>query len=129
MATLNNKVFDSGLNYIAAGAGQATTVYLNNTEATSFADATTGANSLGNVSVGAMAVADGGTGGGRQVNLDAVADGSVTAAGPTTAGFASLVNASELLATTSIQNPQSVSSGQTFDLNAWYIQFKDPTVA
>ena len=61
---------------------------------------------------------------GRKVTVDAITDGSVTATG--TASHFALVNASVLLAAGALATSQAVTSGNTFTLTAFDIEFPQP---
>ena len=80
MATLNNRVFDNGLSVLDTEANK---ILLTSQEATDY----TGANvtfALGNSTSLSVAAPSDRTGGGREVVVAAISDGSVTATGTAT---------------------------------------------
>jgi hypothetical protein len=122
MATLNNRVFDNGLSVLDTEANK---ILLTSQEATDY----TGANvtfALGNSTSLSIAAPSDRTGGGREVVVAAVSDGSVTATGTATHyAIVDTVN-SRLLATGSLTTSQSVASGNTFSLGSFTIGIPDP---
>ena len=122
MATLNNRVFDNGLSVLDTEANK---ILLTSQEATDY----TGANvtfALGNSTSLSVAAPSDRTGGGREVVVAAVSDGSVTSTGTATHyAIVDTVN-SRLLATGSLTTSQSVSSGNTFSLGSFTIGIPDP---
>ena len=122
MATLNDRVFDNGLTVLDTEANR---IDITSTEATTYAEATSTL-SLGNstsLSIGAPADR---AGGGREVTVAAITDGTVTATG--TAGFYALVDTvnSRLLATQALTASQAVTSGNTFTASSFTIGIPDP---
>jgi hypothetical protein len=117
MATLNN-----GLTTLDTEANK---ILITSQEAVDY----TGANStyaLGNstsLSIGAPADR---TGGGREVTVSAISDGTVTGSG--TATHYAIVDTanSRLLATGSLTTSQVVTSGNTFSLGSFTIGIPDP---
>lgn len=122
MATLNDRVFDNGLTVLDTEANR---VYITSQEATTYANATS-TYALGNAtSISISAPADR-TGGGRQVVLSAISNGSVTGTGTATHyAIVDTVN-SRLLATGSLAASQSVTTGNTFTLSSVTIGIPDP---
>jgi hypothetical protein len=122
MATLNNRVFDNGLSVLDTEANK---ILLTSQEATDY----TGANvtfALGNSTSLSVAAPSDRTGGGREVVVAAISDGSVTATGTATHyAIVDTVN-SRLLATGSLTTSQSVASGNTFSLGSFTIGIPDP---
>jgi hypothetical protein len=122
MATLNNRVFDNGLSVLDTEANK---ILLTSQEATDY----TGANvtfALGNSTSLSVAAPSDRAGGGREVVVAAISDGSVTATGTATHyAIVDTVN-SRLLATGSLTTSQSVSSGNTFSLGSFTIGIPDP---
>jgi len=122
MATLNNRLFDNGLTVLDTEANK---ILITSQEAADY----TGANStyaLGNstsLSIGAPADR---TGGGREVTVSAISDGTVTGSG--TATHYAIVDTanSRLLATGSLTTSQVVTSGNTFSLGSFTIGIPDP---
>ncbi len=122
MATLGNRVFDNGLTVLDT---EANAIHVTSQEATDYTEATS-TYTLGNstsLSVGAPADR---TGGGREVTVAAITDGSVSATG--TATHYAIVDTanSRLLATGSLNASQSVTSGNTFTLATFDIGIPDP---
>ena len=121
MATLDNRVFDNGLTVLDT---EANAIHVTSAEANSFANVA--AVTLGNstsLSIGAPADR---AGGGREVVVAAITDGSVTGTG--TATHYAIVDAanSRLLATSTLTASQSVTSGNTFTLSSVAIGIPDP---
>ena len=122
MATINDRVFDNGLTVLDTEANR---VDVTSQEATSYAEATS-TYTLGNstsLSIGAPADR---SGGGREVTVAAITDGSITATG--TATHYAIVDTanSRLLVTGSLTANQSVTSGNTFSLASFKIGIPDP---
>jgi hypothetical protein len=121
MATLDNRVFDNGLTVLDT---EANAIHITSAEATSFANVA--AVTLGNstsLSIGAPADR---AGGGREVVVAAITDGSVTGTGTATHyAIVDTVN-SRLLATSTLTASQSVTSGNTFTLSSVAIGIPDP---
>lgn len=121
MATLNDRVFDNGLTVLDT---EANAIHVTSAEATDFANVSTV--TLGNstsLSIGAPADR---TGGGREVTVAAITDGSITGTG--TATHYAIVDTanSRLLVTGSLTASQSVTSGNTFSLASFKIGIPDP---
>ena len=105
---------------------EANRVDVTSQEATSYAEATS-TYTLGNAtSISISAPADR-TGGGRKVTLSAIAGGSVTGTG--TATHYAIVDTanSRLLVTGSLSASQSVTTGNTFSLDALDVGIPDPS--
>ena len=122
MATLNDRVFDNGLTVLDTEANR---IDICSTEPTTYAEATS-TYTLGNstsLSIGAPADR---SGGGREVTVAAISDGSVTATG--TAAYYAIVDTlnSRLLATGSLSASQVVTSGNTFTLTSVTVGIPDP---
>lgn len=122
MATISDRVFDNGLTVLDTEANR---IDITSQEATTYAGATS-TFTLGNstsLSIGAPADR---TGGGREVTVAAITDGSVTGTGTATHyAIVDTVN-SRLLATGSLSSSQSVTSGNTFTTGAVKIGIPDP---
>ena len=122
MATLNDRVFDNGLTVLDTEANR---IDITSQEATSYADATS-TSTLGNstsLSIGAPADR---AGGGREVTVAAITDGSVTGTGTATHyAIVDTVN-SRLMATGSLTSSQAVTNGNTFTLTSVDIGIPDP---
>ena len=121
MATLNDRVFDNGLTVLDT---EANAIHITSAEATDFANVSTV--TLGNstsLSIGAPADR---AGGGREVTVAAITDGSVTGTGTATHyAIVDTIN-SRLLATGSLSASQAVTSGNTFTLSSVDIGIPDP---
>lgn len=122
MATLNDRVFDNGLSVLDL---EANAVYVTSQEATSYLDATS-TSALGNSTSLSIGAPQDRTGGGREVVVAAISDGSVTGTG--TATHYAIVDTanSRLLATGTLTASQSVTSGNTFTLSSFTIGIPDP---
>jgi hypothetical protein len=122
MATLNDRVFDNGLTVLDTEANR---IDITSQEATTYTDATS-TSTLGNstsLSIGAPADR---AGGGREVTVAAITDGSVTGTGTATHyAIVDTIN-SRLLATGSLSAPQAVTFGNTFTLSSVAIGIPDP---
>src|SRR6056300_310970 len=121
MATLNDRIFDNGLTVLDTEANR---IDICSTEPATYAEATS-TYTLGNstsLSIGAPADR---SGGGREVTVAAISDGSVTATG--TAAYYAIVDTlnSRLLATGSLSASQVVTSGNTFTLTSVTIGIPD----
>ena len=122
MAFLGDRVFDNGLTVLDT---EANAIHITSQEAVDYAGATS-TYTLGNstsLSVGAPVDR---TGGGREVTVAAITDGSVTGTGTATHyAIVDTVN-SRLLATGALTASQSVSTGNSFTLGAFTIGIPDP---
>lgn len=122
MATLNDRVFDNGLTVLDT---EANAIYITSQEATDYTDATS-TSALGNSTSLSIGAPQDRTGGGREVVVAAITDGSVTGTGTATHyAIVDTVN-SRLLATSSLTASQSVTSGNTFTLSSVAIGIPDP---
>ena len=123
MATIADRVLDEGLSVLDL---EANAVHINSQEATTYAEATS-TYTLGNsTSVTISAPADR-TGGGRKVTMSAISDGSVTGTGTATHYAIVDTSNSRLLVTGSLTASQSVTSGNTFSLEALDVGIPDPS--
>ena len=122
MATLNDRVFDNGLTVLDTEANR---IDITSQEATSYADATS-TSTLGNSTSLSIGVPADRAGGGREVTVAAITDGSVTGTGTATHyAIVDTVN-SRLLATGSLTASQAVTNGNTFTLTSVNIGIPDP---
>lgn len=122
MATLNDRVFDNGLTVLDTEANR---IDITSQEATSYAEATS-TYTLGNSTSLSIGAPQDRSGGGREVVVAAISDGSVTGTGTATHyAIVDTVN-SRLLATGSLTASQSVTSGNTFTLSSVAIGIPDP---
>ena len=122
MATLNDRVFDNGLTVLDTEANK---IVITSQEATTYTEANS-TYALGDstsLSIGAPADR---AGGGREVTVAAITDGSVTGTG--TATHYAIVDTANtrLLATSTLTASQSVTSGNTFTLSSVAIGIPDP---
>lgn len=123
MASLGNRVFDNGLTVLDTEANKIT---ITSQEATTY----TGGNStyaLGSstsLSIGAPADR---SGGGREVTVAAISDGSVSGTGTATHYAILDTTNSRLLATGSLSASQSVTNGNSFTLASFKIGIPDPS--
>lgn len=119
---LANEVFDNGLSYIDT---YCENLYICSTLPTTFAEASS-TYKLGVKATPAIVAPSDRTGGGREITISAITDGSVTATG--TAGFYALTDdsASLLLAQGDLASTQGVTSGNTFTLTEFKIGIPDP---
>ena len=123
MASIADRVLDNGLTVLDTEANR---VDLTSQEATTYAEATS-TYTLGNkTSISVTAPADR-SGGGRKVTLEAISDGSITGTGTATHyAIVDTVN-SRLLVTGALTASQSVTTGNTFSLEALDIGIPDPS--
>lgn len=122
MATLNDRVFDNGLTVLDT---EANAIHITSAEATTYAAATSTL-TLGNSTSLSIGAPQDRSGGGREVVVAAITDGSVTGTGTATHyAIVDTVN-SRLLATGSLTASQSVTSGNTFTLSSVSIGIPDP---
>lgn len=122
MATLNDRVFDNGLTVLDTEANK---IIITSQEATTYTEANA-TYALGNstsLSIGAPADR---SGGGREVVVAAITDGSVTGTG--TATHYAIVDTANtrLLATSTLTASQAVTTGNTFTLSSVAIGIPDP---
>lgn len=122
MATLGNRVFDNGLTVLDT---EANAIHITSQEASDYTEATS-TYTLGNstsLSIGAPADR---TGGGREVAVAAITDGSVSSTGTATHYAIVDTSNSRLLATGALNASQSVTSGNTFTLATFDVGIPDP---
>ena len=122
MASIGDEVFDEGLDKLDTDADR---IDICSQEPTSYAEATS-TYTLGNkTSPTVSAPADRG-GGGREVTVSAIADGSVTDNGTAThIAIVDTVN-SLLLATAALASSQAMTSGNTWTLTQFTVGIPDP---
>jgi len=122
MATLSNRVYDNGLSVLDTEANK---ILITSQEAVDYTDANS-TSALGNSTSLSIAAPSDRTGGGREVVVAAISDGSVTGTGTATHyAIVDTVN-TRLLATGSLTTSQSVASGNTFSLGSFTIGIPDP---
>jgi len=123
MASINDRVLDEGLSTLSSEANR---VDITSAESTTFAEASS-TQTLGNTtSITISAPADR-TGGGRKVTLSAISGGSVTATGTATHYAITDTTNSRLLVTGALTAAQSVTTGNTFSLEALDVGIPDPS--
>lgn len=116
---LNDSVLDSLLDNVATG----TQLLINTTQPTTRANAISGALASVTLSSGDFTKADGSPNG-RRLNVAQKAAVPVTATG--SAAHVSIVNATDLLAVTTV-TAQTLTSGNTVTIPTWYVQVSDPS--
>lgn len=122
MASLNDRVLDNGLTVLDTEANK---ILITSQEATTYLEANT-TYALGNSVSLSIAAPSNRTGGGREVVVAAISDGSVTGNGTATHyAIVDTVN-SRLLATGSLTTSQVVTTGNTFSLGSFTIGIPDP---
>jgi hypothetical protein len=122
MATLADRVFDSGLTVLDT---EVDVLHICSQQPTTYAQASS-TYTLGNKATPTIGAPADRTGGGREVTVSAITDGTVT--GSNTATHYALVDSgnSRLLATGALAAPQGVVSGNTFTLASFKIGIPDP---
>ena len=123
MASIADRVLDNGLTVLDTEANKIT---VTSQESTTYAcaNSTHALGSSTSLSIGSPADR---SGGGREVTVAAVTDGSISATG--TASHYAILDTSNtrLLATGSLSASQSVTSGNTFTLASFKIGIPDPS--
>ena len=121
-AYLNDRVYDNGLTVLDT---EASHLYINSTQPTTYTEAIT-TYLLGVKATPSVSAPGAKAGGGREVTVSAITDGTVSANG--TAGFYSLVDSSNtrLLAAGPLSATQAVTSGNTFTLTSFKIGIPSP---
>lgn len=122
MATLNDRVFDNGLSVLDTEANK---ILLTSQEATTYTEANA-TYALGNSTSLSIAAPSDKSGGGREVVVAAISDGSITGTGSATHYAIVDTSNSRLLATSSLSSSQSVTSGNSFTLASFTIGIPDP---
>jgi len=122
MAFLNDRVFDNGLTVLDT---EANAIHVTSQEATTYTEATS-TYTLGNSTSLSIGAPQDRSGGGREVVVAAISDGSVTGTGTATHYAIVDTSNSRLLATGSLTASQSVTSGNTFTLSSVAIGIPDP---
>jgi hypothetical protein len=122
MATLNDRVFDNGLTVLDTEANK---IVITSQEATTYTEANA-TYTLGDSTSLSIGVPQDRSGGGREVVVAAITDGSVTGTGTAT-HYAILDTANtRLLATSTLTASQAVTTGNTFTLSSVSIGIPDP---
>lgn len=119
---LHDRVFDNGLTVLDTEMDK---LYICSAQPTTYTEAIT-TYALGVKNTPTVSAPADRTGGGREVTISAITDGSVTASGTAThyAGVDS--SNSRLLATNALSASQAVTSGNTFTLTSFKIGIPDP---
>lgn len=119
---LHDDVFDNGLNTLT-----------NNTEKLYILSADPGLTwgniatyALGNKATPTVGSPADRSGGGREVTVSAITDGSVTATGTATHFALTDDSATKILAAGNLSSPQAVTSGNTFTLTSFTVGIPDP---
>lgn len=122
MSYMHDDIQDAACSYISTNTE---TLYICHTEPTSYAEASS-TYALGNKASPGFTGPAAGDASGRKITVDAISDGTVTASG--TAGYKALTDNSEskLLIVRALASTQVVTSGNTFTLTAWDVEFPDP---
>jgi hypothetical protein len=122
MAFLNDRVFDDGLTVLDTEANK---ILITSAEPATYTEANA-TYALGNSTSLSIGAPQDRSGGGREVVVAAITDGSVTATGTATHyAIVDTVN-SRLLAAGSLTASQAVTSGNTFTLTSVAIGIPDP---
>jgi len=122
MASLNDRVFDNGLSVLSTEPNK---ILITSQEATTYTEAND-TYALGNSTSLTIGSPKNRTGGGREVEVTAIEDGSVTGTGTATHyAIVDTVN-TRLLATSSLNASQAVTSGNTFTLGLFTVGIPDP---
>ncbi len=122
MASLSDRVFDNGLSVLDT---EANAIHITSQEATTYAEATS-TYTLGNSTTLSIGEPADRSGGGREVTVAALSDGSVTGTGSATHFAIVDTTNSRLLATNTLSASQSVTSGNTFSLGSFSVGIPDP---
>ena len=122
MATLNDRVLDNGLTVLDTEANK---IVITSQAATTYTEANA-TYALGNSTSLSIAAPTDRAGGGREVVVAAITDGSVTSTG--TASHYAIIDTANtrLLAVSTLAAGQAVTSGNTFTLTAITIGIPDP---
>ena len=122
MATLGDRVFDNGLTVLDTEANR---LDITSQEATTYAGATS-TYTLGNKTTPTIGAPADRSGGGREVTVSAITDGTVTGTGTATHYAITDTSNTRLLATGALTASQGVTSGNTFTLTSFKIGIPDP---
>lgn len=122
MAALHDEVFDSGLDLIDTDTENL--VILSADPGLTWANIATYL--LGTKSAPAISAPADRSGGGREVTISAITDGSVSATGTATHYALTDDSASRILASGALSSSQAVTNGNTFTLTEFTIGIPDP---
>jgi len=123
MASLGDRVFDEGLTVLSDEANKIT---ITSQEATTYTDGNS-TYALGSTTSVTIGQPTDRSGGGREVTVSAVSDGSVSATDTATHYAILDTTNSRLLATGSLSASQSVTDGNSFTLASFKIGIPDPS--
>jgi hypothetical protein len=123
MASISDRVLDNGLTVLDTEANKIT---VTSQESTTYASANS-THALGDSTSLSIAAPADRSGGGREVTVAAISDGSITATGTATHYAVLDTTNTRLLATGSLSASQSVTSGNTFTLATFKIGIPDPS--
>ena len=121
-AYLNDRVYDNGLTVLDT---EASHLYITSAQATTYTEAIT-TFALGVKATPTVSAPGAKAGGGREVTVSAITDGTVS--GTDTATHYALVDSANtrLLAAAALSAPQGVTSGNTFTLTSFKIGIPAP---
>lgn len=122
MTSLADRVFDNGLTVLDTEADR---LYICSAEPTTYTQATS-TYALGYKASPTVGSPADRTGGGREVTVSAITDGTVTATGTVTHWALVDTSNTRLLAVGTVGGSPSVTSGNTFTVNAIDIGIPDP---
>ena len=122
MALVGDLVFDSGLDFLDTDGDR---LDITSEEAVDYTGATT-TYTLGNKTSPTISAPGDRGGGGREVTISAITDGSVTGDGTASHWAISDVSSTALLAAGALSSSQGVSNGNTFTLTSFTIGIPDP---
>lgn len=122
MAYLDNEIFDNGLNALS---GSNRVLHICSTEPSTYTQAVT-TYTLGNKSNPTISGPADRSGGGREVTVSPITDGTVTGTG--TAGFFAIVDTANtrLLVAQALTATQAVTNGNEFTLTSFTVGIPDP---
>jgi len=119
---LTDNALDGGLDYLTTNGNR---LDICSQEPATYTEATS-TYTLGNKTSASVGAAQAGDVSGRKVVVAAVTDGSVSGTGTASHWALSYVTGTELLAANSLASSQAVTSGNTWTLPAFDIEFPDP---
>lgn len=123
MSYLTDNALDGGLDYLTTNGNR---LDVCSQEPATYTEATS-TYTLGNKTAASVGAAAAGDVSGRKVTVAAVTDGTVSGSGTASHWALSYTTGTELLAANSLSASQSVTSGNTWTLPAFDIEFPDPT--
>lgn len=122
MPSLGDRVLDNGLTVLDTEANR---LDICSSEPTTYTEATS-TNSLGNKTNPSIGAPADRSGGGREVTVAAITDGSVTASGTATHYAITDTSNSRLLAAGALSASQAVTLNNTFSLGSFAVGVPDP---